>query len=91
MKADVLQSAKHALESLDTDRLVSLYADDLVFEDTASNEVITSKEELRNYFHHLFALPNVKFSNVSSSTVKTEGLASGLGRARNLARTLSIQ
>lgn len=65
MKADVLQSAKHALESLDTNRLVSLYADDFVFEDTASNEVIISKEELRKYYHHLFALPNVKFSNVS--------------------------
>jgi len=43
VKADVLQSAKHTLESLDTDRLVSLYANHFVFEDIASNEVITSK------------------------------------------------
>ncbi|KPL19074.1 MAG: hypothetical protein AMJ92_05115 [candidate division Zixibacteria bacterium SM23_81] len=63
-KADVLQMIKTALESLDTETLVSCYADEFVFEGIPSNETVTNKEELRPYFQRLFSLPNVQFSNV---------------------------
>lgn len=64
VKADILQRVQAALESLDTETLVSCYADEFVFEDIPSNEIITNKEELRAYFQRLFFLPNVQFSNV---------------------------
>jgi hypothetical protein len=45
--------------------LVSLYSEDFVFEDTPSGDTITDKMKLREYFDRLFALPEVKFSNVN--------------------------
>jgi steroid delta-isomerase-like uncharacterized protein len=65
MASDVLRQAENALEALDSKALVSLYADDFVFEDTTSGDRITDKDELRSYFDRLFSLPDVSFSNVS--------------------------
>jgi steroid delta-isomerase-like uncharacterized protein len=65
MTNDILQRLKLALESLDVEGLVSLYAEGFVFEDVPSNEMISTKEELRIYFQQLSQLPGVKFSDVS--------------------------
>ena len=65
MTNDLLKQLKAALESLDIEGLVSLYADEFVFEDVPSNEMITTREELRIYFQQLSQLPGVKFSDVS--------------------------
>ena len=65
VKADVLQRITAALESLDTEKLVSCYTDDFVLEDIPSNETITNKEELRAYFQRLFSLRDVQFSKAS--------------------------
>lgn len=64
MQAEVLGRAEVALISLDAEALVALYSDDFVFEDTASGETITGKRKLRAYFDRLFALPEVRFSDV---------------------------
>lgn len=62
-----LQSLKAALESLDTDRVVSHYSDDVVFTDPAAGDswAVTGKEELRTYFQRLFSLPEAKFEVAS--------------------------
>ncbi len=65
MAIDVLRQAENALVDLDTKALVSLYAEDFLFEDTASGDRITDKDELKAYFDRLFSLPDVNFSNVS--------------------------
>jgi steroid delta-isomerase-like uncharacterized protein len=64
MESKVLKEAAEALASLDAESLVSLYADDFVFEDTASGECITKKTDLRKYFDRLFSLPEVQFPDV---------------------------
>ncbi len=63
MATHVLERAKTALESLDTEGLVSCYADHFLFEDVSSELQITEKAELKSYFERLFALPNVRFSD----------------------------
>jgi steroid delta-isomerase-like uncharacterized protein len=73
VKADIFQRVTAALESLDTETLVSCYADEFLFEDIPSNEVITNKEELRAYFQRLFSLPNVRFSNASFFACEDKG------------------
>ena len=65
MEVEVLKRAEEALVSLDAEELVSLYADDFVFEDTSSGDTVTNKKELREYFERLFSLPEVGFSNVT--------------------------
>jgi steroid delta-isomerase-like uncharacterized protein len=65
MASDVLRQAESAPEALDSKALVSLYADDFLFEDTASGDRITDKDELESYFDRLFSLPDVSFSSVS--------------------------
>ncbi len=62
--ANVLDRVKKALEALDADTLVSCYADNLLFEDIPSGLRITEKADLKSYYEHLFALPNVKFSDI---------------------------
>lgn len=64
MLAEVLGLAEVAIISLDAEALVALYSHDFVFEDTASGETITDKRTLREYFDRLFALPEVRFSDV---------------------------
>jgi hypothetical protein len=65
MTSNVLDLAEQALVALDAKRLVSLYADEFVFVDTSSGEYITDKKQLKKYFDGLFALPAVRFSDVS--------------------------
>jgi hypothetical protein len=62
---DVLRRAEQALVGLDSEALVACYAPEFLFEDTASGDRITEKQELSAYFTRLFTLPNVSFSNVS--------------------------
>jgi len=63
--SQVLKRAEEALMALDTETLVSLYADEFLFEDTTSGERITTREALRDYFDRLFSLPGVAFSDAS--------------------------
>jgi steroid delta-isomerase-like uncharacterized protein len=65
MASDVLRQAENALVALDSKALVALYADEFLFEDTASGDRIADKVELTAYFDRLFSLPDVSFSNVS--------------------------
>lgn len=65
MPTSVLDLAEDALVALDSQGLVSLYASEFTFEDTSAGLRIDTKEALIDYFDQLFALPNVKFSNVS--------------------------
>lgn len=65
MAFHVLRQAENALVDLDAKTLVSLYAEDFLFEDTASRNRITDRDELKAYFDRLFSLPDVNFSNVS--------------------------
>jgi hypothetical protein len=62
---EILPQVEETLISRDAERLVSLYAPDFLFDDTASGERITNKAELKSYFEQLFSLPEVKFSDVS--------------------------
>ncbi len=64
MSPDHLQRAAKALQELDVEGLVVLYADPFRFEDPALGQVITDREELRAYFTGLFGLPDVTFSDV---------------------------
>jgi steroid delta-isomerase-like uncharacterized protein len=64
MSNDVLRRAEKALVDMDADALVSLYAEDFVFEDTAAGDRITDKERLKDYFERLFQMPDVSFSDV---------------------------
>lgn len=60
----VLTQAERALVAMDAESLVSLYADDFLFEDTSTGERITEKDQLREYFQRLFSLSGVNFSRV---------------------------
>ena len=64
MNGDHLAAAAAALEALDAESLVGLYADGFVFEDIPSGETITTREGLAGYFEGLFSLPDVSFSGV---------------------------
>jgi ketosteroid isomerase-like protein len=61
---ELLRCAELALEDLDSDRLVSLYTPDFVFEDVSSGDRITEKAKLKAYFDQLFSMPNVSFKDV---------------------------
>jgi steroid delta-isomerase-like uncharacterized protein len=65
MSDDVLHLAEKALVALDAEALASLYADEFLFEDTSSGDLITDKKELIAYFERLFSIPDVSFSDVS--------------------------
>ncbi len=64
MSVHVLQDAKEALESLNTDQITRCYADEFLFEDTSARERCIDQASLREYFQHLFALPQVSFSDI---------------------------
>jgi ketosteroid isomerase-like protein len=65
MTSSHLAHAKQALEQLDTELVLSAYADDLEFEDIPSGESILDKQGLRVYFKRLFSFPNVAFSDIA--------------------------
>jgi hypothetical protein len=62
---DVLKRAEDALEALDADALVSLYAENFKFEDTSAGLRINDKTALRAYFDRLFQWPDCTFYDVS--------------------------
>jgi hypothetical protein len=64
MPANVLQEAKAALEGLNTDKILEIYADRFKFEDTPSKLLITDQKKLGEYFQQLFSLPKVSFSDI---------------------------
>lgn len=64
MATSALQEAGQALEELDTEKLLSAYASNFLFEDTAAGLKISDKEELRSYFQGLFSSPGVGFSDI---------------------------
>lgn len=64
MAPDHLQRAAAALQALDADGLVVLYAAAFRFEDPALGQVITGHEELRAYFAALFGSQDASFSDV---------------------------
>jgi len=66
MKSPYLERAKHALQDLDADTIVSVYAEPFLFEDIPSDQKIVNIEDLRAYFQALFALPNVAFSDIKA-------------------------
>ncbi len=75
MSADHLQRALEALEALDAERLVALYADGFTFEDTSSGQVITDRTELRAYFDALFSLPDTAFGDAEVFSCGDRGAA----------------
>ncbi len=64
-----------ALQALDAEGLVALYADPFTFEDPASGEVITEREDLLGYFTALFSSPDVGFSDVEVFSCGDRGSA----------------
>ena len=64
MTAIVLLDAMVALEGLNTDKIIEIYADEFLFEDPSSNERITDRTSLRKYYQQLFSLPEVNFSDI---------------------------
>lgn len=75
MAQDHLQRAVAALQALDAEQLVSLYADSFTFEDPALGEVISGRTRLRAYFESLFALPGVSFSDADVFSSGDRGAA----------------
>ena len=65
MATQALQDAKEALESLDTERILSIYHDAFLFEDLPSGARITERPALEAYFRSLFALPDIAFTEVN--------------------------
>ena len=64
MSIKVLQEAKDALEGLNTDNLLKIYAEKFFFEDTPAKLLISDRNLLREYFQQLFSLPEVSFSDI---------------------------
>ena len=61
----ILRQAEKAITSLNAEALVALYAPEFLLEDIASGNRISDKDELREYYDRLFALPEVSFTDVS--------------------------
>lgn len=66
--SELLHNAAAALEALDTEYLVSHYADSFLLEDAPNSLRITTKEQLTSYYRNLFALPGVGFEVTSLFT-----------------------
>ena len=64
MPVKVLQDAKDALEGCNTDKIIEIYADEFLFEDTSSDILIKDRTSLSEYFQRLFSMPQVSFSEV---------------------------
>ena len=64
MSDNVLQDAKEALEGLNTGKIIEIYADEFLFEDTSANARITDRKVLKVYFQRLFTQPQASFSDI---------------------------
>lgn len=90
---EILRHAEEALVSQDVERLVSLYASDFLFDDTASGERITDRGELKSYFEQLFSLPGTAFSDVNFFVLGERGAGQWTwsGSSRESGRNFSIR
>lgn len=68
----IVQYWKVALESLDLEKTMSFYANDIVWDDAASKDHLTSKSEVLAMYRWFYALTDVKM-NVTSSFVSGDG------------------
>lgn len=93
MVSEVLKRAEEALAALNAKSLVNAYADDFLFEDTSLRERITSKSALKEYFDRLFALPEVRFSEVKFFSCGEKGGGTWIwsGKSINAGKDYSIQ
>lgn len=66
MTANYVEAALAALQRLDVEGLVGMYVDGFVFEDAAAGQTITTRNDLAEYFRHLFSTPDVAFTDVAS-------------------------
>ena len=64
MSAKLLKVVKQALEELNVDELIELYAKNFLFEDIPFELRITDRNALKEYYRHLFSLPQASFSNI---------------------------
>ena len=64
MPAKLLKDVKQALEELNVDQLVELYATNFLFEDIPAELCITDRTALQEYYRHLFSTPQASFSNI---------------------------
>jgi steroid delta-isomerase-like uncharacterized protein len=64
MTAKILLDARDSLEGKNTAKIVGIYADKFLFEDTTLLKRITDQTSLRHYFEQLFSLPQVSFSDI---------------------------
>ena len=64
MPSKALLNAKKALEELNLEKILSIYAENAVFEDISAGQRIMDKTTLRTYFEQLFSLPGVSFSDI---------------------------
>ncbi|HKZ58887.1 MAG TPA: nuclear transport factor 2 family protein, partial [Candidatus Thermoplasmatota archaeon] len=61
----ILEHAKAALEALDVDAIVALYADDAELRDASTGESFRGSERIRRMFLELFSAPGAEFAHVS--------------------------
>ena len=64
MTAKVLLDGKEGLEGLNADKMTECYANDFFFEAPSSDDRITDRASLKNYYQQLFSLPEVGFSDI---------------------------
>jgi hypothetical protein len=64
MSTHTLLDVKKALEGLNTDKILEIYAERFVFEDTPAKLLITDRKKLGEYFQQLFSMPEVSFSDI---------------------------
>lgn len=65
MSIDILDRASAALGSLDTDSLVSCYAEEFVLEDASQGQSIDNSDRLKEYYDRLFSQSGTVFSDIS--------------------------
>ncbi len=70
--AEMLQEWEAGLRSRDLEKTMANYGDDIVWEDAATGDRATGKEELRSMVVWLFSIPDVKW-DVTSSFVSRDG------------------
>ena len=93
MSRNHLDAAGAALQALDTEALVALYADGFAFEDPALDQTISTRDELRAYFEGLFGWADVSFRDVAVFSCGSRGAAEWTwsGTNASLNRRFSIR
>jgi steroid delta-isomerase-like uncharacterized protein len=70
-----LDAAGAALQTLDTEALVALYADGFAFEDPGLGQTVRTRDELRAYFEGLFGWADASFRDVEVFSCGSRGAA----------------